>query len=44
MKLRKSFERRDRELRRLSLGNKGYRIYLSRQEELVQQHVLHYAY
>lgn len=38
MKLRKSFERRDRDLRRLSLGNKGYRIYLSRQEELVQQH------
>jgi len=38
VKLRKSFERREKELRRLSLGNKGYRIYLSRQEELVQQH------
>jgi hypothetical protein len=38
VKLRKSFERRENELRRLSLGKKGYRIYLSRQEELVQQH------
>jgi len=44
MKLRKSFERRDRELRRLSLGNKGYRIYLSRQEELVQQHAYNHLY
>jgi hypothetical protein len=38
VKLRKTFERREKELRRLPLGKKGYRIYLSRQEELVQQH------
>jgi hypothetical protein len=40
MKMRKLFDNRERELRRLSLGNKGYRIYLSRQEELVQQNAL----
>ena len=37
IKLKKKSDRRLTELRRLSMGNKGYRIYLSRHEELVQQ-------
>lgn len=37
IKLKKKSDRRFTELRRLSMGNKGYRIYLSRHEELVQQ-------
>jgi len=37
LKLRKAFEWRQKQLRRLSMGDKGYRNYLSRQEELVEQ-------
>jgi len=36
LKIRKHFDQREKDLRRITCGNMGYRCFLSRQEELVQ--------
>ena len=36
LKMRKHFDQREKDMRRITCGNMGYRCFLSRQEELVQ--------